>query len=263
MSDQSAERVVKLAPGAVGLITDAFAEQLLPAVVVRHGDGAVSVVPLSPAVQYATEWDLRIPADALGYAVIAEVWNYGTVLAEQCLEVVGTLSAASLTALEQLVNAATAGSAAPDSVPVGPPVLDDADPRLLFQESEAEQAHAFWEPALALAGAATLGELLRHRREELAIAAVALEGISGETGWLDAVEEDSVDPRQALPARALASVLRRLQIGASTRLRTLMRSTLEGHSPQFARVLAPGESPTIDADAYVDAIFDELGKPRT
>jgi hypothetical protein len=262
MSDQGPELAATLAPGMISLIADASGEHVAPAVVVRFADGAASVVPLSPAVQYASEWDLTIPVEVLGYAAIAQVWNYGTILAEQSRELVATLSPPNLAALQQLVSAAAAGGAAPDDLPVGPPVLDDNEPRLLFQESQAEEAHVFWEPALALAGAATLGELLRHRREDLAIATSELEAHAGETGWIAGVEDDSVDPRQALPARALASVLRCLELGVSTRLRTLVRTTLEGHQPQFARDLTGNRPPAVDVDAYLDAVFDELGQDR-
>jgi hypothetical protein len=260
MTEIAAESRGALAPGAVVLIGDASNSGLLPVVAIRSGDGAVTVVPLSAAVEFATEWDLEIPADELGYRAIAEVWNYGTVLREQCLEVVAMLATTTVGALEQLCRAARSGSPIPDGLAVGPPVLADDDPRLLFQDSEADVAHSFWEPALALAGAATFGELLRHRREELHVEKAELEATAGTDGWLAGVESDLVDLRRALPPRALARVLRRLQFGASSRLRTIVHATLEGASPRLARGEAADGLALTDSDTYLDAVFGEMEK---
>ena len=247
-------------PGAVGLIGGAVDGGLLAVVAIATSDDAVSVVPLSPSVEQAAEWDLEVPVDALGYRAIAEVWNYGTILPEQCREIVATVTPGILNALHQLSRAALAGSPVPAELAVGPPVLDDCDPRLLFQDSEADIAHSFWEPALALAGAATFGEFMRHRREDLDLAPSDLEATAGSSGWLVDVEADALDLRQALAPKALARVLRRLQVGATSRLRAIARTTLEGASPQLARGVASDLPPTSDPDTYLDEVFDELRK---
>ena len=54
----------------------------------------------------------------------------------------------------------------------------------MFQDAQAELAHSFWGPALALAGAETLGQLVHHRREELRIATGEIEWLSHPHGWL-------------------------------------------------------------------------------
>ena len=246
-------------PGAVGLIGGAVDGGLLAVVAIAASDDAVSVVPLSSGVHDATEWDLGIAADVLGYAVIAEVWNYGTSSAAM-LEVVATVTRGPSRRWISWSVALTGGRACRGSR--SGRRCSTMRPASAVP-GERSRAGACVLGASAGAGRrGDVGELMRHRREELATRGGRAGGDIRERGWLEAVEEDSVDPRQALPPgagkRAAAVADRRQQ-----RLRAIMRSTLEGHSPQFARVLAPGESPTIDADAYVDAIFDELGKPRT
>src|SRR3954454_17372561 len=157
------------APGTAVLITDAHGHELRPAVVLADTEEGLTVVPVSAEIALATEWDLLLGADLLGYAAMAEVWNYGTVLPEQVREVVARLSSPQHEDLRGLARAARRGEAAPE-VAVGPPVLDDEDPRLLFQDAEADAVRALWAPALELAGALSLGELVRHRRSELQLA---------------------------------------------------------------------------------------------
>lgn len=259
MSETAAPLHGRLEPGAIGLFSVDESAGLLPVVVLALNEDTASVVPLSAAVQYASEWDLKLDTEILGYPAMAEVWNYGLALPEQCHEVVGHLPGNVLTALVQLSRAARLGGPVPNGVRLGPPVLDEADPRLRFQDSEADLAHALWEPALALAGAATFGELVRHRREELQLAPTELEASGGAAGWLDSVERDAVDLRLALPAQRLVGVLRRLQLRGSSRLRTIARSTLEGTSPQLARRGTDHPDGLPDPEEYLDAVFDELG----
>lgn len=258
MDEPTSEPQGGLVPGAVALISTTVDEGLMPVIAVAPGVDTISVIPLSPDVQNATEWDLELPAEILGYRAMAEVWNYGSILPEQCHELVATIPPEILEDLQTLFCAALSSDPVPNGLRVGPPVLDDGDPRLLAQDADADLAHAFWEPALALAGAATFGEFVRHRRLELDLAADELEMTSGANGWLADVEGDKLDLRQALPSHALVEVLRRLQVGASARLRAIVRSTLEGTSPLFARGGAGAELPPIDADEYLDAVFAEL-----
>lgn len=259
MSETAAPLHGRLKPGTVGLFSAGEDAGMLPVVVLALNDDTASVVPLSAAVQYASEWDLELDTEILGYPAMAEVWNYGSVLPEQCHEVVAHLPVDVLGALVQLSRAARTGGPVPDGLALGPPVLDEADPRLLFQDSEADLAHVLWEPALVLAGAATFGELVRHRREELQLSPAELEASAGTAGWLERVERDAVDLRLALPAQRLVGVLRRLQLSGSARLRTIARSTLEGTSPQLARGGASHPDGLPDPEQYLDAVFDELG----
>lgn len=259
MSDQHGHRPVDA--GAVILLEGTSEERLLPAIVAAlTADDCVTVVPLHPAVEYATEWDLLLDANVLGYRAMAQVWNYGTVLREQCSEVIAHLAVEQRSDVERLLLAATTGSTAPPELEVGPPARSAGDPRLLFQDSEAEAAHDFWQPALALAGAATLGELVRHRRDEVKLDPAELPGV-GAT-WLDPVERDAIDLRSSVPATALAALLRRLGLMASARLRGIVRTTIEATAPEFARGSRATEETRLSTDAYLDAVFTELEEPR-
>lgn len=256
MSECSKRRVVT--PGTVTLVGGPAAGALMPVIAVALRDDTVTVVPVSHEINRATEWDLLLDADVLGYPAIAQAWNFGSVLAEQCREVFTVVDPEVYTGLQRLFAAAVAGEGVPANLPVGAPVLTADDPRLLSQDADAEVAHRFWEPALTLAGAATLGELVRHRREELAKADAELRHLSGDCGWLPAFERDELDLRRALPARTLGALLRALGLRTSARLRAIARTTVEAGSPSFARGVDDRDVPAQDADAYLDDVFAEL-----
>jgi len=258
MSELRASSATAVAIGSVALLSDFEGDELLAAVIRRVSDEALTVVPISADVQFATEWDLLLDENLLGYLAMARVWNFGTVLPEQVAEVATVLSEPQQEALDTLAQAARSGRV-PAGVPVGPPTLDDADPRLLHQESEAELVRRFWQPALALAGAETLGQLVHHRREELRIAPTDLEAVTDARGWLSDLEADTLDLRRALPATALAALLRGLRLGASRRLARIATWTLEAQAPSFARRGAePGAAGVPSVSDYVAAVLDEL-----
>ena len=254
-------------PGCVVLVADAAASRLMPAAVIAAAEDAVTIVPMSAAVEHATEWDLNVPAVVLGYQAIAEVWNFGSVLPEQIAEVVTELPGTTLEALGHLVRAAAGSAVVPEGLDVGPPVLDDADPRLLFQDAEAEAAHAFWEPTLILAGSLTLGQLVHHRRVELELPAAELEAVGRQAGWIADLERDELDLRADLPAGALAALMRRLQIGASRRLGRIAAWTMEAQVRSAGTAVArKGQSREAAADvpsieAYVETFLHDLAGP--
>ena len=143
--------------------------------------------------------------------------------------------------------------------------MSEQDPRLLFQDAEAEHRHAFWEPALALAGAATLGQLIRHRREELQLKPELLESASGVTGWVQDIESDTLPLPGGLSAVALAAAMRSLRVSASTRLARILRWTIEARSPATGTALARGADDTprdddLDVHAYIQEFMDELAR---
>ncbi|MGA2163943.1 MAG: hypothetical protein ABSH36_05690 [Solirubrobacteraceae bacterium] len=247
----------------MSLVSDLDGDTLLPVVVLTEGEDALTVVPLSPTVELASEWDLRLPETLLGYPVIAQVWNHGTVLPEQAIECVATVPIPDLDALQRLVRAASASANPPEGLRVGPPVVDDQDPRLLFQDAQAELAHSFWEPTLALAGAATLGQLVHHRREELQIPAGDIERLSQPHGWLTGLENDTLDLLRALPSSALAATMRVLRITASQRLARILKWTIEARRPTAGTALARNASdrqtqPGVDVDEYIQDFLRDL-----
>jgi hypothetical protein len=216
--------------GAVVLVSSFVTDEYLPAAVVKVDDETLTVIPLSEEVDLASEWDLLIDANVLGYEAMGEVWNFGTALTEQLADQIGELPGATLEQLRDLLRAAISSSDVPEKSAVGPPVLGPDDPRLLFHDEEAERVHVFWEPTLALAGAASLGQLVAHRREELAIPARQLESLASRAGWLHDFERDALDILRVLQPDVVASLLQQLRLDWSRRLRRIAEVTLEAHS---------------------------------
>jgi hypothetical protein len=244
-----------LGPGTVVLLADPDSDELLPAIVRRASEDALTVIPVNARLHVATEWDLILTPVALGYPALAQVWNFGSALVEQVADVVGEIPVVERAALDKLVHASRNNDSVPAGIPVGCPVLD-ADPRLLEQEAAAEAVRAYWAPALALAGAATIGQLVHHRREELGVDARELESLGGIEGQLNALETDDLDLQTALPTKALALLLRRLRIGRSRRLAQVTLWTLEAQGPALAR---KGLSrPAGSADDYVADLMQDL-----
>jgi hypothetical protein len=248
-------------PGSVVLVAADTTDELLPAVVLTLGDETMTIAPLTAEVAFATEWDLLLGEAALGYRAAAQVWNLGTVLAEQITEAVGRLGERELGQLQALARAATQSARPPADVRVGPPVLSEEDPRLLVQDEQAGAARPFWEPTLALAGAATLGEVVRHRREELGLAAAELARLADGEGWLDTLERDVLDLPRAVPSRSLAALMRRLGVGASRRLREIARATIEAQAPALARGKDVAAS-RADNERYLDEFMSALEDER-
>lgn len=246
-------------PGTAVLVTDGSGSHLRPAVVLAGTEEGLSVIPVSAHVEMATEWDLVIDESVLGYRAIAEVWNYGTVLPEQVDEEIAPLPERTATAVQALFRAAHRGETAPEGAEVGPPVLNDADPRLLFQDEEGEALRVFWLPALALAGAGSLGEVVRHRRDELDL---ALDGLGDvPAAWVEDLEHDRLYLPWALAPAQLAAVFRHLRLGASARLGRLTRATLEMAQPALPRgATRPAHEETMDPDTYVAAFLTELDR---
>jgi hypothetical protein len=253
--------------GSLVLIGAPESDRLLPAIVIAFGEEGLTVVPVSPEVALATEWDLQLPASILGYPAIAQIWNHGQVLPEQIVEELASLPADQLTPVQALMRAANSSSQPPKDLPVGSPVIDEQDPRLLFQETEAEDAHPFWEPTLTLAGAATLGQLIRHRRQEIALEPEQIERASGVAGWLGNLESDTLALPGELSAGALAAAMRSLRVGASSRLARILRWTIQASGPTTGAALARGARDTrhdpdsdIDVDGYIAEFMRELGQ---
>src|SRR5439155_16593470 len=147
-------------------------EYLVGALVDWDDDEAV-VVPVSDEVRYATNWDLLLEEQLLGYRAMAEVWNHGTVLVEQLNEKIGELGDRG-SALEAMYAAALEGARLPTALPVGPAVLSDIDPRNAFHDQEGERTAVYWQPANLLAGVASVFEVVRLQREELDISPAEL-----------------------------------------------------------------------------------------
>jgi hypothetical protein len=214
--DLSPERTL----GSVYAIHGPLSDEYLLGALVDWDEEEAVVVPVSHETRFATNWDLLLDKQLLGYRAVAQVWNHGTVLVEQLNEKIAEFGDWA-GALATLYEAAVESRELPTPVPVGPPVLSDADPRLLFQEEEGERAAVYWQPATLLAGVENVFELVRLQRNELGLAADELEV---EPTTLEALEGGTLDIGNEIPVPAFGALLRRLELGATRRLEQFVAS---------------------------------------
>lgn len=211
--------------------------ELLVAIVLATSSDAMGfrslvVVPLSVEVRLATEWDLILDSDEtpLGYPVIAELWNYGTLLRHQLVEHRGRVAAKAWQRVDALYALVLQGDQTEHGTPDGRglAVRDDGDPRLLFQDEESERAGAFWMPAARALehadGEAGEREQVGEAEELLTVGAILqswLEEQGYDTGEyartigfdpceVEAVRQNRVDPL-TLNHDQLAVIIRRPQ----------------------------------------------------
>lgn len=136
-----------LAAGEVVSITaPAAGDELLIAVVLDATDfEQFTAAPISTEVENATAWDLIVQEDEspLGYPLIVEDWNHSPFQSATVHERFGSLEPAAQDALAELYAADLEGGEPPEGLPVGPPVVSAADPRLDFQRDEEERVTPF------------------------------------------------------------------------------------------------------------------------
>lgn len=209
--------------GDFGLLTTFDAQDNLVVFVAAVRNGEAIVVPISDETRFATEWDLLIDEDVLGYPAMAEAWNHGVVLVEQLSEALLSAPPQFRSDIPALVEA-TKSNQLPSGLRVGAPVLSQEDPRLAFEEEEAEVARCYWYPRMLLAGVSTVGELVSRRQAELGLPDDDLEPLSDRSSWLNDVRHSR---RLREDEHALVLLLRALQIRGSERLRTLLINTVE------------------------------------
>jgi len=205
--------------GSVYVIHGPLSDEYLLGALVDWDEEEAVVVPVSDEVRYATNWDLLLEQELLGYRAIAEVWNHGTVLVEQLNEKIAELGEAA-GALAALYAAALEGAELATTLAVGPRVLSEIDPRNAFHDQESERAAVYWQPANLLAGVETVFELVRMQREELELEPEALGAL--EPAALEQLEAGRLDVGNELPVAVFADLLRRLQVAASRRLEHLI-----------------------------------------
>lgn len=215
--------------GGIYAIQGPLADEYLVAALVDWDDEEAVVVPFSDDVVYATNWDILLERSLLGYSAMAEVWNHGAVMREQLVEKLGELGGAT-EVLSALYVAALESGEVPTGAPVGPPVLGDADPRLLFQSEETERTSVYWQPATLLAGVESLGELLHLQREELGIELQDLGQLISEN-QLVAAERDRLDLVGNIEPPTFASLLKALHLVLSQRLQGLMLGAAQAMLP--------------------------------
>jgi hypothetical protein len=206
-------------------------EQLLLAVIAGPVSGdAIAVIPLSEDSRVATEWDLVIPAEVLGYTVVAQAKLTGTVAPEQLTRRLSSLPEHVLSELDELSTAAEQGASIPPAhLPVGPWVLDEADERLQVRAHNAHALsaylHASYEDPLSEWG--TFNSIILRQSTALG---VALEEIL-DPPWASKLASGEIDLLGQVPARKIAALLAELHIRWGERVRDgLYRMVLEHYS---------------------------------
>ncbi|MHB1569342.1 MAG: hypothetical protein ACYC0H_09065 [Solirubrobacteraceae bacterium] len=257
--------------------TERSDEELLLAVIIATGPEAATVVPLSTDTNQATEWDLLLPTQTLGYRVIAQPKLAGTAARARLERRVSALMPESRRDLEQLVDAANAGRALPpEPLPVGPWVLSERDPRLAARARAAQHARMYLsllheDPS---AEWQSLGSILTRgaRATGIDLATVV------EPRWTTRLQADQLNPFAMLPPRRMAELLRTLRIGWSDRVRDAVYRLASQFAPSEVaqgtvfgrrqgtrgrRRSPPSSSQRASADAasdYVAAVERELGE---
>jgi hypothetical protein len=222
-----------LEPGVVGLLAVAESEELLPALILESSPPLLHVAPISAQATLATDEDLLLPREVLGYAAFAALGERGSVRGEQLREMPARLPADLWTWADHLlsrVNGVDLGHEAP----VGPPVFSKADPRLRWRSELAEEWEPFWRPAAVLGQAATLGELVHERREAFSVDMSELTELVDRRGWLARLEAGQLDLPAELPVSALATLLRKLQVPPLGAVLALVRTAITGSEVEVA-----------------------------
>jgi hypothetical protein len=262
-----------IAPGHVCTIAFADLDEFLVAVVVDHDGDETTVAPISNEPHSATEWDLLLETEVLGYAAAVQLWNTGHVLAEQIHEVLTAVAPDVRTAVAHLHDARRTGARAPEDLVTGVPVLGDADPRITRRERDAERARPYWQPAAVLERTPSLGAFLRERRERSGDDVDLADVVEAE-GGLEALEDGRLDISASVPVKALARLLTRLDVGYHEGIEVLVRRAVEasarsdvaaGAALARRRTRSSRAAPAADpatarrrADDYVAALRNEL-----
>lgn len=149
-------------------------------------DDRLLVAPIAPTRALATDTDLVLEPQVLGYDAFIDVTNLGTLLRSQLLEPVGQLDRSVAQALVDLYRHTVSGGPPPENASRGLPVLDENDPRLLERAARKEALLELWRPALLLVEDAR-GPALSE------VIAPYLEGADATWDRLSLIEETGVD----------------------------------------------------------------------
>jgi hypothetical protein len=113
-------------------------------------DDCLVVAPVVPHPELATDRDLLVRSDVLGYPAFIDITNLGILLRDQLLDQVGQLHRPEAEVMIDLYRHVLHGAPAPQAAARGLPALDEADPRLLEQAARAEAVRDLWRPAHSL-----------------------------------------------------------------------------------------------------------------
>jgi hypothetical protein len=256
-------------PGDVCTFWAPTSDEYVVGAVLEANPTELLIVPLLMDTTWASQEDLVLSADILGYPALAPVWAADHVLAEQAVETVDVLSEGHLGRLATFYDAFFAGEPLPE--PGGPPVLGDQDSRVAAHAAIADDLRQLYAPWAMLQIADELGPVLAQRRAELG---VELEQLEGEPKTWTAFEAGEADPYTHIPAKAMAQTVRMLGLVASRRLLELARASVRAHHigdqvtaaagmARRRRGVAPRprqdpEAARAAADRYADRLAEEL-----
>ena len=254
-------------------------QAFLLAVITAVSDEAATVVPLSTELNHATEWDLVIPAQTLGYQTIAQVKLAGTVALGQLDQRLSSLAPGSKQQLQELLAAAATGTPIPPQhLPLGPWVLTESDQRLRARALIGEQLRSYLVPEHAnpLSEWHSLGSILTRSSRATGIDLATLVDAS----VVEKLRSDQLDLFSTLPARKMAQLLSTLRIPWTERVRdALYRVVSARYNPtDFAHGSALGrrrprrtqrsqrahvsqQQREQAAGEYIKAVERELGEP--
>jgi hypothetical protein len=187
-------------------------EKALLAVIIAAGGNDAAIVPLSNEPRHATEWDLTLPREVLGYPAIAQVKLAGKVAASQLEQRLSSLPPWSLDQLRQLSSAAEHGqSLPPEHLPVGPWVLSEADKRLGVRRDQAQRLIAYLTPSYPdpTAEWQSFGSILARGARA---SGIELKTLLDEPAAAQKLQRDEMDLFSELPARRLAALLAKLSV---------------------------------------------------
>jgi hypothetical protein len=211
------------APGALHSIWGPETGELLVAVVVDVDQREALVVPVSPDVHQAGDWDIVFDEGVLPYAAMAEVWNHVNVLREQLMEQISRLPAALADGVSHAIDAFMDGGELPNDVRQGPALLTERDARQSFRHEEAGRVREFGEPWRLLFAASTLGGVIKGRREDCELEPSSFsQDLELDAAKLSRIEDDYEDLNARIPVGVMARLVGRLSLPPSHRLGELI-----------------------------------------
>lgn len=216
-------------PGTVWTIWAPSVEEYLVGAILEADEEQALILPLFAEADWASEADLELSPEVLGYEATAAIWAGDRVLIEQTVEAVDKLSESNFGRLIEAFDAFLSG--AEIESPGGPPILGEEDPRVGRQVAVADDLRRWYAPWAMLQASEELGPVIEARREDLSI---ELDELSEELDleprvWL-AFESAKADPHAEIPVAAMARAIRRLGLLASRRVVSLAKGSVRAHN---------------------------------
>lgn len=213
------ESAAVVASGAVHSVSAPDCDHFLTALIATVDEEMATVLPVSTDMWAASDQDVLLEADVLGYPATVQLWNGIDILYEQVADRLADATATLLLVAQTKHGAA----AAPAAVETGPPIGTQEDPRLEFREAEREWVRTYHEPWRRVHSANVLAGVVRQRRlevgEELEATANDLDL---DLATLQQLEHDSLDLYQGLPVPALHRLVEHFELSPGRRLYALV-----------------------------------------